>query len=87
MEGLIDGGVNVFDDETLVSYCHANLTDIPDAAKDLYDAFLPISDVDMDTVLGNFETFTDDINGAIYNCFFSVVTPGKAAGYTTAFTK
>jgi hypothetical protein len=41
----------------------------------------------MDTVLGYFEDLTDDINGAVYNCFFSIVTPGKAAGYTTAFTK
>jgi hypothetical protein len=29
---------------------------------------------------------TDNINGAVYNCFFSFTTPAEAAGYTTSLS-
>jgi hypothetical protein len=75
----------------MITYCEANATNIYDDSMTFYDSIVAIIDntvtsTRLTTATDAFATVTDDINGAVYNCFFSFTTPAVAAGYTTSLS-
>lgn len=73
----------------MITYCKTNITEIPNDGSTIWDYIYPFNEFDtnnIDDILSSFDELTSDINGAVYNCFFSFTAPAVAAGYTTSLS-